>query len=240
MIKIRKLTKYFVGNRILNNINLDVNSGDILAIIGPSGSGKSTLLRCLNLLDTPDEGTILINSVLVTKENANLIREKVGMVFQQFHLFPHMSVLENITYAPHKILKKTNEEANKIAYELLNKVGLLDKASKFPHSLSGGQKQRVAIARSLAMNPEVILFDEATSALDPEMVKEVLDVIKSLANTGITILMVTHEMGFARELANRVVFLDKGEIIEESTPQEFFNQPKTLRAQQFLEKVLKH
>lgn len=240
MIKIKQLTKYFSGNCILNNINLNINSGDILAIIGPSGSGKSTLLRCLNLLEKPDLGTILIKDVLVTEKNANLICKKVGMVFQQFQLFPHMSVLENIIYAPQKILGMSKEEAIKIAHDLLKKVGLSDKTENFPHSLSGGQKQRVAIARSLAMNPEIILFDEATSALDPEMVKEVLDVIKSLANTGITILMVTHEMGFAKELANRIIFLDKGEIIEESTPKEFFNKPKTLRAQQFLEKVLKH
>lgn len=238
MIKITNLQKSFGTKKILNQVNLEIPLGEVLTIIGPSGSGKSTLLRCINLLEVPDEGKILINNVLVTPQNALEIRKKVGMVFQSFNLFPHKTVLDNLTYAPIKILGTPKAKAEEEARVLLNRVGLKEKASAYPERLSGGQKQRVAIARALAMHPEVILFDEPTSALDPEMVKEVLDVIKSLTHTGITIAMVTHEMGFARELADHIAFLDHGQIIEEGKPQDFFARPKTERAQQFLEKVL--
>lgn len=238
MIKLKEISKYFGNKKILNQVSLTIPQGEVLTIIGPSGSGKSTLLRCINFLEIPNSGEIWVDKQLLTIQNAQIIRQKVGMVFQQFNLFPHKTVLENLVYAPIKILKMPADEAKARALALLKQVGLSDKADAYPTRLSGGQKQRVAIARTLAMQPDVILFDEPTSALDPEMVKEVLEVIKSLAHTGITIVMVTHEMGFARELSDSIVFLDKGEIIEESSPSDFFAKPKSERAQVFLEKVL--
>ncbi|MGE4349638.1 MAG: amino acid ABC transporter ATP-binding protein [Candidatus Berkiella sp.] len=238
MIKLTKISKFFGSKQILKEVSLNIAQGEVLTIIGPSGSGKSTLLRCINFLEIPDGGEIWVNNQLLTTKNAQIIRQKVGMVFQQFNLFPHKTVLENLIYAPIKILNMPAQEAKDQAMLLLGRVGLSDKANAYPTRLSGGQKQRVAIARTLAMRPDVILFDEPTSALDPEMVKEVLEVIKSLAHTGITIVMVTHEMGFARELSDSIVFLDKGEIIEQASPSDFFTQPKSERAQIFLEKVL--
>lgn len=239
MIKIDKISKSFGSKQILKQVSLTIPQGEVLTIIGPSGSGKSTLLRCINFLEKPDNGEIWIDEVLLTDKNKQNIRQKVAMVFQQFNLFPHKTVLENLTYAPIKLLNQSIQAANEQALALLAQVGLQDKAQAYPTKLSGGQKQRVAIARALAMNPEVILFDEPTSALDPEMVKEVLQVIKNLAHTGITIAMVTHEMGFARELSDHIVFLDHGEIVEESSnPAQFFQKPNSERAQQFLEKVL--
>ncbi|MCS5708858.1 amino acid ABC transporter ATP-binding protein [Candidatus Berkiella cookevillensis] len=238
MIKLTKISKFFGSKQILNEVSLSISQGEVLTIIGPSGSGKSTLLRCMNFLEIPNSGEIWVNNQLLTTQNAQIIRQKVGMVFQQFNLFPHKTVLENLIYAPTKILKIPVQEAKDQAMTLLQRVGLSDKANAYPTRLSGGQKQRVAIARTLAMRPDVILFDEPTSALDPEMVKEVLEVIKSLAHTGITIVMVTHEMGFARELSDSIVFLDKGEIIEQASPSDFFTKPKSERAQLFLEKVL--
>lgn len=238
MIEIKHLSKTFGTHTVLKDISLTIPQGETVALIGPSGSGKSTLLRCINFLETPDSGKVIIDEEQVTKENAGTIAKKVGMVFQQFNLFPHKTILENITYAPIHVLKKNPEVAKKEAFELLQKVGLTDKAMAYPQSLSGGQKQRVAIARTLAMHPEVILFDEPTSALDPEMVKEVLEVISSLAHTGITLLIVTHEMGFARKLADRILFLDQGSIVEDAPPDVFFQNPKSARAQRFLEKVL--
>jgi ABC-type polar amino acid transport system ATPase subunit len=211
-----------------------------VAIIGPSGSGKSTLLRCLNLLEEPTRGRIWIGDQEITDKKTNImkVRQHVGMVFQHFHLFPHMTVLENVTYAPIKVKGMTKAQAEVKGIELLKKVGLEQKANEYPSRLSGGQKQRVAIARALAMSPDVMLFDEPTSALDPEMVKEVLEVMKSLAHTGMTMAIVTHEMGFAREVADRVLFLDGGQLVEDAPPQEFFASPKSKRAQEFLEKML--
>lgn len=240
MISIENLFKSFGKNEVLSGVNLEIPTGQVVAIIGPSGSGKSTLLRCVNLLEKPTSGEIWVDEDCVTDPKCNIakVREHVGMVFQHFHLFPHKTVKENITYAPLKVRGISRQEASAKADELLAKVGLADKADAYPSRLSGGQKQRAAIARTLAMEPKVLLFDEPTSALDPEMVKEVLDVIKSLAHTGITMLIVTHEMGFAREVADRVLFLDEGKIVEDAEPVTFFNQPKTERAQQFLEKVL--
>ena len=211
-----------------------------MAIIGPSGSGKSTFLRCMNLLETPTTGRFWIGDQEVTDKKTNImkVRQNVGMVFQHFHLFPHKTVLQNLTYAPMKVKGLSKDEAEKSANELLEKVGLSEKANEYPTRLSGGQKQRVAIARALAMEPEVMLFDEPTSALDPEMVKEVLEVMKSLAHTGMTMAIVTHEMGFAREVADRVLFLDGGMLVEDAPPQEFFTNPKSKRAQDFLQKML--
>ncbi len=238
MIQLNNLIKTFGTHPVLKGIDLNVPQGETVALIGPSGSGKSTLLRCINYLETPSDGEINIDGVRLTKDNAGVMAKKVGMVFQQFNLFPHKTILENITYAPIHVLKISTEQAKQEALELLNKVGLEHKADTYPQSLSGGQKQRVAIARTLAMHPEVILFDEPTSALDPEMVKEVLEVISNLAHTGITLLIVTHEMGFAQKLADRILFLDQGEIVEDAPPEQFFTSPKSARAQQFLEKVL--
>lgn len=238
MIQLKNITKKFGAQNVLKDVSLTVRQGETVVLIGPSGSGKSTLLRCINYLEIPSSGHILINDAVLTAQNAESFARKVGMVFQQFNLFPHKTVLDNITYAPIHVLKKTAKDATQEALVLLDKVGLSDKAKAYPQALSGGQKQRVAIARTLAMHPEVILFDEPTSALDPEMVKEVLEVISKLAHTGITLLIVTHEMGFARTLADRIIFLDQGEIIEDASPEAFFTSPQSVRAQQFLEKVL--
>ncbi len=240
MINVQQLHKSFGSLQVLKGISTEIKKGEVVTIIGPSGSGKSTFLRCLNLLEVPTEGKIFIDNVEVTAKKANIkkMRENVGMVFQHFHLFPHKTVLQNVTYAPVKVKGISKSESEKQGLELLKKVGLAEKANEYPNRLSGGQKQRVAIARALAMNPDVILFDEPTSALDPEMVKEVLEVMKSLANTGITMLIVTHEMGFAREAASRVLFLDEGSIVEDAPPAEFFSSPKSTRAKEFLEKML--
>ncbi|MED4070472.1 amino acid ABC transporter ATP-binding protein [Priestia endophytica] len=238
MIKVENLHKSFGKTHVLKGITTEIKKGEVLAIIGPSGSGKSTFLRCLNLLEKPSDGLVEINGEQITEKNAMKIRQNIGMVFQHFHLFPHKTVLENVTYAPINVKGVGKEEAIKLGKELLEKVGLANKADAYPNRLSGGQKQRVAIARALAMEPEAILFDEPTSALDPEMVKEVLEVMKSLAQTGMTMAIVTHEMGFAREVADRVFFLDNGLLVEEGEPEAFFTAPKTERAQGFLEKVL--
>lgn len=240
MIKVQSLHKSFGKLEVLKGISTTIQNGEVVAIVGPSGSGKSTFLRCLNLLEQPTSGQILIGSDDITNKKTNImkVRENVGMVFQHFHLFPHMTVLQNITYAPIKVKGEGKAEADKQGLELLKKVGLSEKANEYPNRLSGGQKQRVAIARALAMTPEVMLFDEPTSALDPEMVKEVLEVMKSLAHTGMTMAIVTHEMGFAREVADRVLFLDGGVLVEDAPPAEFFSNPKSSRAKEFLEKML--
>ena len=240
MIDVKHLYKNFGSLEVLKDVSLHVDRGQVVAIIGPSGSGKSTLLRSINLLETPTSGEIWVDGTCITEKGQNIraIRQKVGMVFQHFNLFAHMTVLKNMIYAPVKTKKLTKEQATEKAMQLLARVGLAEKANVYPVTLSGGQKQRVAIARALAMNPEVILFDEPTSALDPEMVTEVLDVIKELAQTGITMLLVTHEMGFAREVADRIIFMDNGTILEDAPPAEFFAAPKTARAQEFLKKML--
>lgn len=240
MIKIDNLHKYFGKLEVLKGISTTIEEGEVVAIIGPSGSGKSTFLRCMNLLEKPTSGQIWIGKKDVTDKTTdiNKIRQDVGMVFQHFHLFPHKTVLQNLTYAPITVKGLSKQEAEKIALELLSQVGLSEKANEYPTRLSGGQKQRVAIARALAMQPEVMLFDEPTSALDPEMVKEVLEVMKSLAHTGMTMAIVTHEMGFAREVADRVLFLDGGVLVEDAPPTEFFSKPKSKRAQDFLQKML--
>lgn len=240
MICVEHLSKSFGKLEVLRDISLNISDGEIVAIIGPSGSGKSTLLRCINLLEKPTSGHIYVDGVDVVdpKTDIQKIHQKVGMVFQHFNLFPHMTVMQNMTYAPINVKNMAPKQAMDKAIELLERVGLADKAACYPATLSGGQKQRVAIARTLAMDPEVILFDEPTSALDPEMVKEVLTVIKSLAGTGITMALVTHEMGFAREVAHRICFLDEGRLVEDAPPQVFFSTPKSERAKQFLDKVL--
>jgi ABC-type polar amino acid transport system ATPase subunit len=240
MIQINDIHKHFGKLNVLNGITDYVEKGEVVVIIGPSGSGKSTYLRCINLMEQIDSGSILVGGQDITKPTTdiNKIRQKVGMVFQHFNLFPNMTVLENITLAPMKVKKISMEEASEIAYSLLDKVGLRDKAKEYPNRLSGGQKQRIAIARALAMNPEVMLFDEPTSALDPEMVKEVLEVIKQLAKEGMTMVIVTHEMGFAKEVGTRLLFMDEGKIIEEGNPVEVFENPKQPRTQLFLSKVL--
>ena len=240
MINIENLSKNFGNLKVLKNISTTINKGEIISIIGPSGSGKSTFLRCINKLEEPTEGHIYIDGMdlMNKKTDINKIRERVGMVFQHFNLFPNMTVLENLTLSPIMIKKESKEEAEKYASYLLEKVGLSDKANSYPTQLSGGQKQRIAIARALAMKPEVILFDEPTSALDPEMIKEVLDVMRDLAKEGMTMLIVTHEMGFARNVGNRILFMDNGEIIEDCSPKNFFENPTNERIEDFLNKVL--
>ena len=240
MIRVKGLKKDFNNIQVLKGIDVDIHKGDVVCVIGASGSGKSTFLRCLNLLELPSGGNILFEGVDLTndKVNLNLHRQKMGMVFQQFNLFPHMTILENMTCAPVLLKKMTKDEANAKAMELLNRVGLADRADAYPSQLSGGQKQRVAIVRALCMEPQVMLFDEPTSALDPEMVGEVLEVMKDLAQAGMTMVVVTHEMGFAREVSNRVLFLDDGMIAEDGTPEEVFGNPKCERLQTFLAKVL--
>lgn len=239
-VKVDRLYKSFGNLKVLREITTEIHKGEVIAIIGPSGCGKSTFLRCLNLLEIPTSGKIYIDGVDITLPKADImkIRQKVGMVFQHFHLFPHMTVLQNVMYAPVKVKQVESDEARLKGLELLEKVGLSDKAEVYPSKLSGGQKQRVAIARCLAMEPDILLMDEPTSALDPEMVKEVLDVMKALTKTGITMAIVTHEMGFAREVAHRILFLDGGKVAEDVPPQEFFSNPKCDRAKQFLEKML--
>ncbi|MBE6884238.1 MAG: amino acid ABC transporter ATP-binding protein [Ruminococcaceae bacterium] len=233
---------YYNGGaiRALDGVDAEVKKGEVVVVVGPSGSGKSTFLRCLNLLELPTAGNICVDGVDITdrKTNINLHRQKMGMVFQHFNLFPHMTVLRNMTLAPMKLLKKSKKEAEAQAMELLKKVGLADRANAYPSQLSGGQKQRIAIVRALCMNPEVMLFDEPTSALDPEMVGEVLEVMRSLALDGMTMVVVTHEMGFAKEVASRVIFFDEGHIVEENTPDEFFSNPKSERLKLFLSKII--
>ena len=241
IIRTEDLCKFY-GEKIhaLDGVSAEIKKGEVVVIIGPSGSGKSTYLRSLNLLEYPTSGKIYFEGVDITdpKTNINLHRQKMGMVFQQFNLFPHMTVLKNLTLAPMKLLKKSKEEAESKALALLERVGLVDRANAYPEQLSGGQKQRVAICRALCMNPDVMLFDEPTSALDPEMVGEVLDVMKSLAKEGMTMVVVTHEMGFAKDVADRILFMCDGKIMEEGTPDEFFKNPKDVRAQQFLKSIL--
>ena len=240
MINVENLSKNFGNLKVLKNISTTINKGEIISIIGPSGSGKSTFLRCINKLEEPTEGHIYIDGMdlMDKKTDINKIRERVGMVFQHFNLFPNMTVLENLTLSPTMVKKESKEEAEKYALYLLEKVGLSDKAKSYPTQLSGGQKQRIAIARALAMKPEVILFDEPTSALDPEMIKEVLDVMRDLAKEGMTMLIVTHEIGFARNVGNRILFMDNGEIIEDCSPKDFFENPTNDRIKDFLNKVL--
>lgn len=239
MIIIKDLYKSYGANQILKGIDLHIKKSEVVVVIGPSGSGKSTLLRCVNYLEVPTSGTITINNETITrKTNINHIRAEVGMVFQHFNLFPHMTVLDNITVAPINVRKKSVKEAEAKAMELLDRVGLADKAKAYPDQLSGGQQQRVAIARALAMEPQVMLFDEPTSALDPEMVNEVLDVMRDLAQEGMTMMCVTHEMGFARQVADRVLFVDQGKILEDTTPSQLFETPKHERTKEFLAKIL--
>ena len=240
MIRVNNLHKSFEKNEVLKGINDHIEKGEVVVVIGPSGSGKSTFLRCLNLLEVPTSGEIIFEGKNITdkKVDINKIREKMGMVFQQFNLFPHKTVLDNLTIAPIKVKGVSKADAEKKAKELLDRVGLLNKADAYPSSLSGGQKQRIAIARALAMDPDVMLFDEPTSALDPEMVGEVLNVMKELAKEGMTMVVVTHEMGFAREVGDRILFMDKGNIMEEGTPEEIFSNPKNQRTIDFLSKVL--
>ncbi len=239
MIEIKNLQKSFGELEVLKGINLSIAEREVVVIIGPSGSGKSTLLRCMNFLEEPTAGTVKVDNIMLdSAENINKVREEVGMVFQRFNLFPHMTVLDNITLAPMKVRKISREKAEIIAQELLDRVGLGDKSSAYPNQLSGGQQQRVAIARALAMQPKVMLFDEPTSALDPEMVGEVLDVMKKLAESGMTMVIVTHEMGFAREVGTRLLFVDGGYIVEEGKPKEVFENPKEERTKLFLSKIL--
>ncbi len=248
LIQVRDLKKYYDGERIkaLDGVNVDINKGDVMVVIGPSGSGKSTFLRSLNLLEVPTSGSIIFEGVDITKKrdadgkkiNIDLHREKMGMVFQHFNLFPHKTILQNMTLAPVKVKGIAQAEAEKKAMELLDRVGLADRANAYPIQLSGGQKQRVAIVRALAMEPDVMLFDEPTSALDPEMVGEVLDVMKALAKEGMTMVVVTHEMGFAREVGNRMLFMSDGKVLEEGTPLQLFQNPQNPRLQDFLSKVL--
>ena len=240
MIEVKGLKKEFDGLKVLNGIDYTINQGEKIVVIGPSGSGKSTFLRCLNLLEEPTGGEIWFDGTNITdpQNDINKMRQKMGMVFQHFNLFPHMTVLDNITFAPVRLKMQTKAEAKENALRLLRRIGLEDKAGEYPNKLSGGQKQRIAIVRALAMNPEVMLFDEPTSALDPEMVGEVLDLIRELADEGMTMVIVTHEMGFAREVGTKVLFVDEGRIKEENTPEEFFSHPRNERLREFLSKVL--
>ena len=241
MIQVSNLQKKFDQLHVLKGIDSKIEQGEVIVVIGPSGSGKSTFLRCLNLLEEPTDGSIIFegNSITDKRNDINKLREKMGMVFQQFNLFPHMTVMENITLAPIKVKKFSKEKAQEIASGLLKRIGLEDKANVYPNQLSGGQKQRIAIARALAMSPDVMLFDEPTSALDPEMVGEVLDVMRELAAEGMTMVVVTHEMGFAKEVGSRVLFMDDGKIVEEGSPKEIFDNPKHIRTKDFLGKVLR-
>ena len=240
MIQLQNVHKYFGQLHVLKGVSIEIDAGEVVVIIGPSGSGKSTVLRCMNYLEEPTQGDVIVDGKnLNVKENINNVRAEVGMVFQRFNLFPHMTVLDNITLAPQKIRGLSKSEAESIAHDLLGKVGLSDKAAAYPEQLSGGQQQRVAIARALAMKPKVMLFDEPTSALDPEMVSEVLDVMKDLAKEGMTMVIVTHEMSFAKEVATRVLFVDGCEILEEGTPTEVFDTPKHERTKSFLSKVIR-
>jgi len=240
VIEIKNVNKSFGENHVLKNVNTSVSRGEKVVIIGPSGSGKSTLLRCMNLLEIPDSGNIFFEGEAITDKKCkiNSVRQKMGMVFQHFNLFPHLTVLENITLAPVKLGLQTKTEAEEIAVKLLERIGLADKKNEYPNKLSGGQKQRIAIVRSLAMKPEIMLFDEPTSALDPEMIGEVLNLMKDLAEEGMTMVVVTHEMGFAKSVANRILFMDDGQILEENNPSDFFTNPKHERAKEFLSKVL--
>lgn len=240
MIKVEHITKQFNELKAVNDISLEIKKGEIVCLIGPSGSGKSTVLRCIHGLEKPEKGKIYLNNQLLDSKESHYreLRTKMGFVFQHFNLFPHKTVLENLTLSPIQVMGKSKEEAEKIACKYLERVGLLDKKDEYPNKLSGGQKQRVAIARSLCLNPEIMLFDEPTSALDPEMVIEVLEVMQELAKEGMTMVVVTHEMGFAKTVADRVIFLEEGKIIEENSSQEFFSHPKTERAQDFLNKVM--
>lgn len=241
MIRVENLHKYFGELEVLKGVHTHIKKAECTCVIGPSGSGKSTFLRCINLLEMPTDGDIFIEDVSVMNnlKKINVLRQNVGMVFQQFNLFPHMTVLENVSLAPIKLKKKTREEAHERAHELLKRVGLSEKALEYPNRLSGGQKQRVAIARALAMDPKILLFDEPTSALDPEMVGEVLEVIKSLDQTGVTLVIVTHEMGFAREVGEKILFMDNGIIAEEGPPEQIFDNPQNERTKEFLSKILK-
>ncbi len=240
MIKVNNLHKSFAGVSVLNGITEEIGDGEVVVVIGPSGSGKSTFLRCLNLLEQPDSGEVIIDGEQINRDGVDVdrLRQKMGMVFQHFNLFPHLTVMENITLAPVKLGKFTLAQAKVKAQELLMKVGLIDKADAYPSSLSGGQKQRIAIARALAMEPEIMLFDEPTSALDPEMVGEVLDVMKKLAQSGMTMVVVTHEMGFAREVGTRLLFIDEGKVLESGIPDEVLSHPRQERTKSFLSKVL--
>ena len=242
LISVKDLKKKFDGmeNHALNGVSIDIHNGEVVFVVGPSGSGKSTFLRCLNLLEEPTEGTIHFDGVDITdpKTDINMHRQKMGMVFQQFYLFPHMTVMKNLTLAPMNLQGKTKEEAEKTAMELLERVGLANRADAYPNQLSGGQKQRIAIVRALCMKPEVMLFDEPTSALDPEMVGEVLNVMRELAEENMTMVVVTHEMAFAKEVASRIIFMDNGNILEENSPEEFFGNPKSERLKNFLSKVI--
>jgi putative glutamine transport system ATP-binding protein len=242
MIQFRNVNKHYGHFHVLKNINLHVRQGEVVVVIGPSGSGKSTLLRCMNRLETVTDGELLVDGVSVSdkKIDINKVRRDIGMVFQHFNLYPHMKVIDNITLAPVKVLGVPQAEARETALQYLRKVGIPDKAEAFPSELSGGQQQRVAIARGLAMKPKIMLFDEPTSALDPEMIGEVLDVMKTLAHEGMTMVVVTHEMGFAKEVADRIVFMDQGQIVEEASPAEFFTNPREERARVFLSRLLNH
>nr|WP_041671874.1 amino acid ABC transporter ATP-binding protein [Sulfurospirillum barnesii] len=242
MVSMENVDKYYGDFHVLQNINFSVKEGEIVVICGPSGSGKSTLIRCINKLEEIDSGDIIVDGydLYDKKTNINSVRAETGMVFQHFNLFPHLTILENITIAQRKVKKISKHDANELSLKLLERVGLVHKAEGYPNELSGGQKQRVAIARTLAMQPKIILFDEPTSALDPEMIGGVLDVMRELAHENYTIICVTHEMGFAKEVSNRIVFMDEGKIIEEGTPEEFFTNPKTQRAQKFLQEILTH
>jgi general L-amino acid transport system ATP-binding protein len=242
IIKMKGVSKWFGDFQVLKNINLEVNKGEKIVVCGPSGSGKSTLIRCINALEEHQKGDIVVDGIALTNDlkNIDAVRSEVGMVFQQFNLFPHLTVMENLTLAPIWVRKVPKKEAEEVAMHYLERVHIPEQAQKYPGQLSGGQQQRVAIARSLCMRPRILLFDEPTSALDPEMIKEVLDTMIELAESGITMICVTHEMGFARTVANRVIFMDYGEIVEENDPETFFNHPKAERLQQFLSQILKH